>query len=245
MLEWTRWESRLGWAAVDPVELAPFTAREQRDFTRRFFEEEIKRPGLLSGIRQQLTQKPALSKACESPIHLFFACLLHAGGELTGAATRTELYELMSRRLFRGEWRGLAKPPKWANGGAREFHVIAWLCEIAFALFRAVPEAKEFALSVWEEAVGDPNAIAAAGKVFPQLHPGALLEDLERCGFLVATGWRNRQPPLQLPASQFPRLPRRRRAGEAPARGVAQGSDRSPRVPARVGRRAALSREQS
>jgi hypothetical protein len=196
VLEWDeQWHDRVGWDRIELVELAPLTAREQREYARRFYEQEIRRPDLLSGFDRQL---PALRHVCQSPLLLFFACLLHAGGELSGAATRTELYQRMRRRLFRGEWRNVP-PPEWMSDEIRETRVTAWVCEIALALFRAAPESKTFSLKTWDEAVSKAGDCRAD----PPVTSDALLGDLKKCGFVLCVGLENDQHHYSLPHRSF------------------------------------------
>lgn len=198
VMEWGQRSAWTGWEGKEegPFELASLDAREQRLFVERFFGEGIKRPERVTEMRKMLSSNQALRRTCESPILLFFSCLLHGEGALEGALRRTDLYNLIRRRLFLGEWREARHTPSWVDGGVVENRVTDWLAEIALALFRARPETKVFSLREWDEAVSSPEPKAAAENMDPLIKADALLKDLLKCGFLLSVGRGNDDAPV-------------------------------------------------
>jgi HEAT repeat protein len=187
VVEWGQRRSWAGWKGKDegPFELASLDAREQRHFMERFFNEGIKRPERLAGMRKVLSASQALRRTCESPILLFFSCLIHGEHELEGTLRRTDLYNLIRRRLFLGEWKEVRYTPSWVDGKDLEDDVTDWLAEIALALFRDRPETKVFSSDQWRVAASSPEAVKVAAELPADITARALLTDLERCGFLV------------------------------------------------------------
>ena len=193
----SEWEERRnwpGWPHVEEVELADFSPPEQERYARQMLERELNVAGIDEFLRT-LRGQPGLKRACESPLLLFFACLLHGESDFQGIQRRVDLYQRMRRHLLRGYWRAHGAPD-WCDGGSEERAVTDWLNQIAYALLWAKPEGKAFKLQDWEAAASAPQASAASkGRGMPsRATPKTLLDDLIRCGMVVAAGWVADQP---------------------------------------------------
>jgi len=158
----------LGWSQILEVELAPFEARDQREFTRRF--PSASNSG---GLTQLLAANYPLRQACGSPLLLAFVCLLYAEGKSVGGSNRVALYVTIVRQLLSGGWRNVTPP--WVGNDALEEEVVTFLEAAAWGIFSDTPEANRFTLTQWKRA-GEPPV-------------QDLLSILIRCGLLVPAGF--------------------------------------------------------
>lgn len=182
-----QWEARSSWLGFIPkekVEIAPLNFSQQQKLSDGFFQN---RSDLRTKMHYLLEGNHALRYALTTPLLLTFGCLLNGENVLAKSTSYVEIYALVIRKVFIGDWRDGEQKPYWANNDVYIDAHLRLLDKICWEIFNRNPELNLFTLDDWKKAYKNAQPDDNEKKI----SYGEFLTDLEKLGFVVKAFMKN------------------------------------------------------
>jgi len=184
------WISWTGDRRTNVVELAPLDEKQQSELINKLIEVNNNSKQTLLNL---LEKNFSLNHFCRIPFVMTSACLLYSESKLTEETSYGSLYEVLTRKFLRGEWKDWGESeqrPEWMKNPSKVFRKISQnnrlmlLSQISWFLFEASPSENRFTLEQWFKAYEKASEIKRVDDPAPEV----LLDELISVGMVLIAG---------------------------------------------------------